>query len=91
MGTSSLVHSPTGKRGEGSVCPLGRGGLRRLETPVVRLALLRDSSSGEVPERTRAPVLSIGSDEDHDAIRHYQAGADVVFPSRRHRFWSPVH
>lgn len=55
--------------------------LGALETPVARLALLRDLRSGEVPGADPGlPVLSIGSDEDHDAIRHYQAGADVVLP-----------
>lgn len=51
-------------------------------TPARTLALLRDLRAGEIPRADpRLPVLSVGADDDSQAIRHYQAGADIALPS----------
>ncbi|MGH2867838.1 MAG: winged helix-turn-helix transcriptional regulator, partial [Solirubrobacteraceae bacterium] len=47
------------------------------------LTFLRDLRRGEIPRADpRVPVLSIGADSDHLAVRHYQAGADLVLPTQ---------
>jgi DNA-binding response OmpR family regulator len=56
--------------------------LGTLETPARTLALLRDLRSGTIAGAdNRLPVLTIGADQDHHAVRHYQAGADIALPS----------
>jgi DNA-binding response OmpR family regulator len=56
--------------------------LGELETPAAGLALLRQLRAGEIPRAdARLPVLALGADLDHAAVRHYQAGADIVLPS----------
>jgi DNA-binding response OmpR family regulator len=53
-----------------------------LDSRAHSLALLRALRAGEIPDGdARLPVLSIGADNDHDAVRHYQAGADIALPS----------
>jgi two-component system response regulator MprA len=55
--------------------------LCRLDTAVQTIALLRALRAGEIP-RTDAsvPVLMVGAGGDVDAIRYYQAGADITLP-----------
>jgi DNA-binding response OmpR family regulator len=56
--------------------------LGTLEAPAVSLQLLRDLRAGEIPRAdSRLPVLSTGADNDHQAVRHYQAGVDIALPS----------
>ncbi len=56
--------------------------LGELETPAASLALLRRLRAGEIPRADpRLPVLALGADVDHAAVRQYQAGADIVLPS----------
>jgi len=46
------------------------------------LALLRDLRRGAISRADpRLPTVSIGADSDHVAIRHYDAGADIVLPT----------
>ena len=55
--------------------------LGTLETPAGSLQLLRDLRAGAIPRAdSRLPVISTGADNDHQAIRHYQAGADIALP-----------
>jgi len=52
-----------------------------LDGAAASLALLRDLRSGAIPGADpRVPVLTIGGDSDHLAVRHYEAGADIVLP-----------
>jgi DNA-binding response OmpR family regulator len=56
--------------------------LGTLEAPAVSLQLLRDLRAGEIPRAdSRLPVLSTGADNDHQTVRHYQAGVDIALPS----------
>jgi two-component system, OmpR family, alkaline phosphatase synthesis response regulator PhoP len=56
--------------------------LGNLETAAHPLGLLRDLRAGEIPGAdNRLPVLTVGADRDHQAVRHYQAGADIALPS----------
>jgi len=56
--------------------------LGALETPATSLQLLRQLRSGEIPGAdNRLPVISTGADNDHQAVRHYQAGADIALPA----------
>lgn len=56
--------------------------LGSLDHAAVGLALLRDLRGGEIPRADpRLPVLTIGADSDHMAVRHYDAGADVTLLS----------
>lgn len=53
--------------------------LCQLDNPVRTIALLRALRAGEVPRSdARVPVLVVGADSDADAIRYYQAGADIT-------------
>ena len=54
--------------------------------PAKTLALMRELRAGQIPgSDTRLPVLTIGADTDHVAVRHYQAGADIALPPPRRR------
>lgn len=56
--------------------------LQTLDTPAHTLALLRDLRAGHLTGADpRAPVLTVGADSDHTAVRHYQSGADIALPS----------
>jgi DNA-binding response OmpR family regulator len=56
--------------------------LGALDDPAESLALLRDLRSGEIPGvDTQLPVIAIGADADHAAVRLYLAGADITLPS----------
>ena len=53
-----------------------------LETQAVSLKLLRELRAGEIAHADpRLPTVTIGADSDHVAIRHYEAGADIVLPT----------
>lgn len=53
-----------------------------LQIPVESVALLRDLRRGELPDSDpRLPVVALGADTDHSAVRLYQAGADIALPS----------
>jgi DNA-binding response OmpR family regulator len=48
-------------------------------SPVQTIALLRALRSGEIPgSDATLPILVVGADHDHDAIRYYHAGADLA-------------
>jgi DNA-binding response OmpR family regulator len=56
--------------------------LGELEKPGTSLALLRELRAGEVAgSDPRLPVLALGADNDHTAVRFYEAGADIALPS----------
>jgi DNA-binding response OmpR family regulator len=56
--------------------------LGTLDDAAASLALLRDLRHGQIPRADpRLPVLTVGADSDHIAIRHYEAGADIVLTS----------
>jgi DNA-binding response OmpR family regulator len=56
--------------------------LGALEAPAQSLALLRELRSGEIPRGDPClPVVALGADADHAAVRYYQAGADIALPS----------
>lgn len=56
--------------------------LGALQSPAHSLRLLRDLRAGDIPGAdTHLPVLSTGADNDHQAVRHYQAGSDIALPS----------
>ncbi len=56
--------------------------LGSLDSAATSLTLLRDLRRGEIPYADpRLPVLTIGADSDHVAVRHYEAGADVTLLS----------
>lgn len=53
--------------------------LGSLDSPAAALALLRDLRNGKVPGADPLlPTITIGADTDPLAIRHYEAGADIV-------------
>jgi DNA-binding response OmpR family regulator len=55
--------------------------LCRLSTPVQTIASLRALRAGEIPRSdANVPVLVVGANGDADAIRYYQAGADITLP-----------
>jgi DNA-binding response OmpR family regulator len=56
--------------------------LGTLETPAQSLALLRDLRAGAIARSDPSlPVVALGADSDHAAVRYYQAGADIALPS----------
>ena len=56
--------------------------LGALEDHAGSLMLLRDLRAGDIPRvDPQLPVLAIGADSDHAAVRFYQAGADIALPS----------
>ena len=66
------------KLAQGSVDAIVLGAL---ESPTESLALLRELRAGEIVRADpRLPVVSIGADSDHAAVRHYSAGADIALP-----------
>jgi len=53
-----------------------------LDTVPAALELLRDVRAGRVPGADPGvAILTLGADQDHQLIRHYQAGADIALPS----------
>jgi DNA-binding response OmpR family regulator len=53
-----------------------------LEKPGASLALVRELRAGEVAHSDpRIPVLALGADSDHTAVRLYEAGADIALQS----------
>lgn len=53
-----------------------------LDSPAQAIGVLRDLRGGEIPHADpRVPTITIGADSDHVAIRHYEAGADIVLPT----------
>lgn len=53
-----------------------------LDSAAANLALLRALRANEIPgAEPRLPVLAIGADTDHGAVRLYQAGADIALPT----------
>jgi DNA-binding response OmpR family regulator len=56
--------------------------LGSLESQGAALRLLRSLRSGEIPGAdVRLPAVSLGADSNEVAIRHYEAGADIVLPT----------
>ena len=56
--------------------------LGSLESPEAALRLLRRLRGGEIPGADlRLPALVLGAGSDELAIRHYEAGADIVLPT----------
>lgn len=56
--------------------------LGSLENQGATLRLLRSLRSGEIPGAdARLPVMSLGAESNEVAIRHYEAGADIVLPT----------
>jgi DNA-binding response OmpR family regulator len=56
--------------------------LCQLDSAVYTIALLRALRAGEMPRSDAAiPVLVLGADSDQDAIRYYQAGAEITLPA----------
>ncbi len=56
--------------------------LGQLESPVSVLGLLRDLRAGVIAHTdSRLPVLALGADSDHAAVRLYQVGADISLPT----------
>lgn len=55
--------------------------LQTLDTPAKTLSLLRELRAGQLTGADpQVPVLTVGADSDHSAVRHYQAGADIALP-----------
>src|SRR4051794_4519171 len=53
--------------------------LGTLDDPADSLALLRELRAKNIPRvDPQLPVLAIGADADHAAVRYYQAGADIA-------------
>lgn len=77
--TAQAAHQARLRLAEGTPDALILGAL---ETPAASLVLLRELRAGEIPRADpRLPVLSIGADTDHAAVRHYHAGADIALPA----------
>jgi DNA-binding response OmpR family regulator len=56
--------------------------LGALAGPADSLTLLRELRSGQIAHGDPSlPVLALGADADHQAVRYYQAGADIALPS----------
>lgn len=53
-----------------------------LDTAPAALELLRQVRAGRVPGADPGlAILTLGADQDHQLVRHYQAGADIALPS----------
>ena len=53
-------------------------------SPVQTIALLRALRSGEIPGTDASlPILVVGADHDHDAMRYYHGGADIALAKTR--------